>query len=115
MDLSPLTGRPSLFGVFRDQLFQRGGSLFDVGVDDVTQHDLRRRRSGGDDHHNDRDGERAGKLEEVYYPSDGQGEAVFARIKSGLLGRRSRLAPLPRDATRSTVCNSSRPICTGWH
>ena len=42
----------------------------------------------------DRDGERAGKLEEVYYASDGQGEAVFARIKSGLLGRRSRLAPL---------------------
>ncbi len=46
----------------------------------------------------DRDGERAGKLEEVYYPSDGQGEATFARIKSGLLGRRSRLAPL-RGAT----------------
>jgi hypothetical protein len=42
----------------------------------------------------DRDGERAGKLEEVYYPSDGNGEAVFARIKSGLLGRHSRLAPL---------------------
>jgi hypothetical protein len=42
----------------------------------------------------DRDGERAGKLEQVYYPSDGQGEAVFAQIKSGLLGRRSRLAPL---------------------
>lgn len=42
----------------------------------------------------DRDGERAGKLEEVYYASDGQGEAVFARIKSGLLGRHSRLAPL---------------------
>lgn len=37
--------------------------------------------------------ERVGKLEDVYYSSAG-GEAVFASVKSGLLGRRSSVVPL---------------------
>ena len=41
----------------------------------------------------DLEGEKVGKLDEVYY-SQGAGEAVFASIKSGLLGRRSSLVPL---------------------
>ena len=41
----------------------------------------------------DLEGEKVGKLDEVYY-SKASGEAVFASIKSGLLGRRSSLVPL---------------------
>jgi hypothetical protein len=41
----------------------------------------------------DADGERVGKLDEVFY-SSGSGEAVFASVKSGLLGRRSSTVPL---------------------
>jgi len=41
----------------------------------------------------DRDGERLGKLEEVYYEAAG-GDAVFAAIKSGLLGRHLTIVPL---------------------
>ena len=41
----------------------------------------------------DADGERVGKLDEVFY-SDGSGEAVFAAVKSGLLGRHSSTVPL---------------------
>ncbi len=38
-------------------------------------------------------GERVGKLDEVFYSSS-SGEAVFAAVKSGLLGRRSNVVPL---------------------
>jgi PRC-barrel domain len=38
-------------------------------------------------------GERVGKLDDVYYAQDGQ-EAIFAVVKSGLLGRHSTIAPL---------------------
>jgi sporulation protein YlmC with PRC-barrel domain len=38
-------------------------------------------------------GERVGKLDDVYYAQDSQ-EAVFAVVKSGLLGRHSTIAPL---------------------
>jgi hypothetical protein len=38
-------------------------------------------------------GERIGKLDDVYYAQDSQ-EAVFAVVKSGLLGRHSTIAPL---------------------
>jgi hypothetical protein len=41
----------------------------------------------------DADGERVGKLDEVFY-STGSREAVFAAVKSGLLGRHSSLVPL---------------------
>jgi len=41
----------------------------------------------------DVDGERVGKLDEVYY-STTTNEAVFAVVKSGLLGRHSSLVPL---------------------
>jgi hypothetical protein len=41
----------------------------------------------------DVEGDHVGKLDEVYY-STATGDAVFASIKSGLLGRRSSLAPL---------------------
>jgi hypothetical protein len=41
----------------------------------------------------DSSGERVGKLEEVFYSSAG-GEAVFASVKSGLLGRHSSMVPL---------------------
>ncbi|HEX3519316.1 MAG TPA: PRC-barrel domain-containing protein [Solirubrobacteraceae bacterium] len=41
----------------------------------------------------DADGERVGKLDEVFY-SSGSGEAMFASVKSGLLGRRSSTVPL---------------------
>jgi PRC-barrel domain protein len=41
----------------------------------------------------DSEGERVGKLEEVFYSSAG-GEAIFASVKSGLLGRHSSLVPL---------------------
>lgn len=41
----------------------------------------------------DADGERVGKLDEVFY-SSGSGEAVFASVKSGLLGRHSSTVPL---------------------
>ncbi len=41
----------------------------------------------------DSDGERLGKLDEVYYDRD-SGEPVIASIKSGLLGRHSALVPL---------------------
>jgi hypothetical protein len=38
-------------------------------------------------------GERVGKLDEVFY-SKGTGEAIFASVKSGMLGRHSDLVPL---------------------
>jgi hypothetical protein len=41
----------------------------------------------------DRDGERIGKLDEVFYDA-GTGEAVFVSVKSGLLGRRLNLVAL---------------------
>jgi hypothetical protein len=41
----------------------------------------------------DRDGERVGKLDEVFYSSI-SGEAVFGSVKSGLLGRHASLVPL---------------------
>lgn len=41
----------------------------------------------------DMNGERVGKLDEVFYSSS-SGEAVFASVKSGLLGRRSSVVPL---------------------
>jgi|CZKG01.1.fsa_nt_gi sporulation protein YlmC with PRC-barrel domain len=41
----------------------------------------------------DADGERLGKLDEVFY-STRSGEAVFASVKSGLLGRHSDTVPL---------------------
>jgi hypothetical protein len=41
----------------------------------------------------DAQGERVGKLDEVFYPTSG-GDAVFAALKSGLLGRRSSVVPL---------------------
>jgi predicted negative regulator of RcsB-dependent stress response len=41
----------------------------------------------------DSEGERVGKLEDVFY-SAGTGEATFAKLKSGLLGRHSRLVAL---------------------
>ncbi|MGI8903964.1 MAG: PRC-barrel domain-containing protein [Solirubrobacteraceae bacterium] len=41
----------------------------------------------------DADGERIGKLDEVYYDA-ASGEAAFASVKSGLMGRRSNLVPL---------------------
>lgn len=41
----------------------------------------------------DLEGERVGKLDEVFYPVSG-GEAVFVAVKSGLLGRHSSLVPL---------------------
>jgi hypothetical protein len=41
----------------------------------------------------DRDGERIGKFDEVFYDAR-SGEAVFVSVKSGLLGRRSKLASL---------------------
>jgi hypothetical protein len=41
----------------------------------------------------DVDGERVGKLDEVYY-STATNEAVFAVVKSGMLGRHSSLVPL---------------------
>jgi hypothetical protein len=41
----------------------------------------------------DTQGERVGKLDEVYYSTAG-GDAVFAAVKSGLLGRRSSVVPL---------------------
>src|SRR5271170_4112991 len=41
----------------------------------------------------DSDGERLGKLDEVYYDRD-SGEPVIASIESGLLGRHSSLVPL---------------------
>ncbi len=41
----------------------------------------------------DRDGEKIGKLDEVFYDA-GSGEAIFASVKSGLLGRHSNLVPL---------------------
>jgi len=41
----------------------------------------------------DSGGERIGKLDEVYY-SVRSGDAVFASVKSGLLGRRSSVVPL---------------------
>jgi hypothetical protein len=41
----------------------------------------------------DADGERLRKLDEVFYSSS-SGEAVFASVKSGLLGRRSSTVPL---------------------
>ena len=53
---SPVPTR--LFGVFRNQLFECRGSLLDVGVDDVAQHDLRWRRGGGDHDGDDHDGDR---------------------------------------------------------
>ena len=45
----------------------------------------------------DRDGERLGKLDEVYYDR-ASGEAMLASVKSGLLGRRAALVSL-RGAT----------------
>jgi hypothetical protein len=41
----------------------------------------------------DRDGERVGKLDELFYSSV-SGEAVFGLVKSGLLGRHASLVPL---------------------
>jgi hypothetical protein len=41
----------------------------------------------------DRDGERIGKLDDVFYDAR-SGEAVFVSVKSGLLGRRSKLVSL---------------------
>lgn len=41
----------------------------------------------------DRDGERVGKLDELFYSSM-SGEAVFGSVKSGLLGRHASLVPL---------------------
>ncbi len=41
----------------------------------------------------DPDGEKLGKLEEVYYEAS-SGDARFLSVKSGLLGRRSHLVPL---------------------
>ncbi|MGI8428410.1 MAG: PRC-barrel domain-containing protein [Solirubrobacteraceae bacterium] len=41
----------------------------------------------------DADGEKIGKLEEVYYDAEG-GEAMFLSVKSGLLGRHTALVPL---------------------
>lgn len=54
----------------------------------------------------DADGERIGKLDEVYYDAI-SGEAAFASVKSGLMGRRSNLVPLAgatvgRDYVRIT-------------
>ncbi len=54
----------------------------------------------------DADGERIGKLDEVYYDA-ASGEAAFASVKSGLMGRRSHLVPLAgatvgRDYVRIT-------------
>lgn len=40
----------------------------------------------------DRDGEKVGKLDEVYY--DAGGDAVFASVKSGLMGRHNHLVSL---------------------
>jgi hypothetical protein len=45
----------------------------------------------------DLEGERVGKLDEVFYPVSG-GEAVFVAVKSGLLGRHSSLVPLASAA-----------------
>ncbi len=41
----------------------------------------------------DRDGEKLGKLDDVFYDT-ANGEAVFLTVKSGLLGRRSHLVPV---------------------
>ena len=41
----------------------------------------------------DSDGERVGKLDEVYY-SNTANEAIFAIVKSGLLGRKASVVPL---------------------
>lgn len=41
----------------------------------------------------DREGEKLGKLDDVYYDT-ANGEAAFLTIKSGLLGRRSHLVPV---------------------
>jgi sporulation protein YlmC with PRC-barrel domain len=41
----------------------------------------------------DADGERVGKLDEIFY-STASGDAVFAAVKSGLLGRHSSFVPL---------------------
>ncbi len=41
----------------------------------------------------DSDGQKIGKLEEVYYDAAG-GEAMFVSVKSGLLGRHTALVPL---------------------
>src|SRR5271170_5680037 len=43
----------------------------------------------------DRDGERLGKLDEVYYDR-ASGQALLGSIKSGLLGRHATLVPLDR-------------------
>jgi hypothetical protein len=45
----------------------------------------------------DVEGERVGKLDEVFY-STATGEAVFAAVKSGLLGRHSSFVPLASAA-----------------
>jgi hypothetical protein len=45
----------------------------------------------------DAEGERVGKLDEVFY-STATGEAVFAAVKSGLLGRHSSFVPLASAA-----------------
>lgn len=42
----------------------------------------------------DSEGEKIGKLDEVYYDTGGDGEAIFLSVKSGLLGRHTALVPL---------------------
>ena len=47
----------ALFRVFQNELLERRGRLLDVRVDDLTQHHLRWRGSGDEDHRDDRHGE----------------------------------------------------------
>lgn len=51
----------------------------------------------------DSEGEKLGKLDEIWYEHE-QEEAAFARVTSGLLGRRARIVPLAgASVTRDSV------------